>query len=83
MTIDTLTNEQRANLDYLNHFYSKNISAHIKLFRTNSEGKNIFLNGFLIKKLTDTLFLMDERKLGKINISLFEVKENGVMEERK
>jgi hypothetical protein len=82
MTIDNMTNENKSNLDLLNYFYDNKISVHIKLLRTNPRGKNIFLNGLIIDKLSDTLFLINERMLGKIRISLFEIKPSGVMEGR-
>lgn len=84
MTNDNMTNDEKGNLDKLNFFYSEKISVHIKLRRTDNNGKNIFLNGTLTEKLTDTLFLIKERMLGEVRVSIFEIKENGVyeMEER-
>jgi hypothetical protein len=83
MINDNLTNEQLTNLDKLNSFYNNKISVHIKLLRTNPQGQNIFLNGLLIEKDSETLFVLKERVLGEIRISLYEIKSDGVTEERK
>ena len=80
MTIDNMTNEQKTNLDNLNYFYSIKEKVHIKLLRTDNNGKNIFLNGIIISKFSDTLFLINERFLGEIRLSLYEVKPNGICE---
>lgn len=82
MTKDNMTNEQRANLDKLNYFYNSGKLVHIKLLRTDNNGKNIFLNGRIVSRESDTLFLLNERFLGHIRVSLFELKDNGIEEGR-
>lgn len=83
MGIDNLTGDQLANLDKLIFYYQEKVSAHILLSRTNTEGQHIFLNGILTEQLTDTLFEISERVLGKIRVSLFEIKDDGVTEDKK
>jgi len=82
MTTKNLTTEQLSNLDKLQFFYEEQMQVHLKLRRTNENGIHIFLNGFITEKLTDTLFLIKERKLGDIRVSLFEIRDDGVFEER-
>jgi hypothetical protein len=82
MTKDKLTQDELTNLDKLEFFYNEKIKVHLKLRRTDNFGKNIFLNGFIKERLTDTLFLMDERLLGELRVSLFEIKIDGVGEFR-
>lgn len=80
MTNDTMTNDEKINLDKLNYFYNKKIDVHIKLLRKDYNGKNIFLNGSLIEKYTDSLFLIKEKKLGELRVHILEIKPNGVFE---
>ena len=82
MTEINLTPANLSNLDKLQFFYEEQMQVHIKLNRKNELGKNIFLNGIITSKLTDTLFLVNERMLGDIRISLFEIRDDGVFEER-
>lgn len=82
MTIENLTQDERTNLDKLEFFFNEKIKVHLKLRRTDHLGRNIFLNGFITNKLTDTLFLMDEKVLGDTRVSLFEIRNDGVFEER-
>jgi|GEM_PF-3180051 len=82
MTTENLTQDERTNLDKLKFFFEEKIQVHLKLRRTNEKGIHIFLNGFITEKLTDTLFLIKERKLGDVRVSLFEIRNDGVFEER-
>jgi len=82
MTQDNLTNEQRANLEKLNYFFENKIPIHLKLERKNELGKNIFLNAQITKKDSDTLFILNEKVLGEIRLSIFELRDNGVFEMR-
>lgn len=80
MTINNMTNEEKANLDKLVYFYDSKIKVHIKLLRTDKNGKNIFMNGMIVSRLSDRLFLINERVLGYVRLSISEIKPNGVME---
>lgn len=80
MINDKLTDKNLSNLDKLNFYFNEKIKVHLLLKRVNDRGQNIFLNGFLINKLSETLFEVDEKILGKIRVSLFEIKEDGVEE---
>jgi len=82
MTNDILTNDQKINLDYLNEFYKSKSKVHIRLLRTDNSGNNIFFNCVIKEKLSETMFIINDRILGDIKISLFEIKENGVSEFR-
>ena len=77
MINENLTNDEKSNLDKLNFFYSEKVYVHIKLKRTDNFGKHIFFNGKLKRKLTDTLFLLEERVLGDTEVSIFEIKNEG------
>ncbi len=78
MTNENLTNEEKSNLDKLNYFYENKLKTHILLKRTDGKGNHIFQNGYLINKLSDRLWLMQEDVLGPIRISISEIKDNGV-----
>lgn len=80
MTNYNMTKDEQANLDKLVYFLDSKIEVHIKLLRTDHKDKNIFLNGFVAARLSDRLFLINERVLGDIRLSLSEIKPNGVME---
>jgi hypothetical protein len=82
MINNDLTNEQKINLDYINGFYLDNKPIHIELLRVDYNGRHIFLNGILNEKISDTLFIIKERRLGNIRVSLFEIKDNGISEFR-
>lgn len=83
--VDNMTYEERANSDKLDFYFEEKIAVHIILKRKNERGQNIFHNGSLKEKLSDRLWLIDERVLGEIRISVSEIKEDGVyeMEEKK
>ena len=78
MTQDNLTQEEQINSDNLNSFMNDKIEAHILLKRLNPQGKNIFLNGFIIKKSTERTWIINERVLGEIRVSIAEIKDNGI-----
>lgn len=80
MTNDTMTNDQKINLDNLNYYFKKSKDVHIKLLRKDHNNKNIFLNGKLKEKFSDSLFIMNEKKLGEIRLHILEIKPNGVFE---
>lgn len=83
MTKDKMTNEELINLDKLNSFYSKKIPVHLKLLRKNFKGQNIFLNGLLIDKDSETVFVIDEKVLGELRVSIYEIRPNGVFKEER
>jgi hypothetical protein len=78
MEHETMTQEERSNLEKMNYSFSVGEKVHIKLKRTNEKGKNIFLNGHFKEKLTTTLFTFQENVLGEIRISLSEIRDNGI-----
>lgn len=75
-----MTTDEQINLDNLIYFLESKKRIHIKLLRTDHNGKHIFLNGILIVRLSDRLFLLKERILGEIRVSLAEIKPNGIRE---
>ena len=80
MTKDNMTTNEKINLDNLIYFLESKKMVHIKLLRTDHNGKHIFLNGTFVVRLSDRLFLLNERILGDIRVSLAEIKPNGIME---
>jgi hypothetical protein len=80
MTIDKLTEEEKIISDRLDSFFKDLVHIHILLKRTNQFGANIFLNGTLTKKSTDKVWILQERVLGEIRVSISEIKD--VEEER-
>lgn len=83
MTNENMTKDERVNLDKLDFFFQEKIRVHLKLRRTNNQGKSIFLNGLIKEKLTDTLFLLEDKVLGDVRVSLFELRDDGVSEEKR
>jgi len=73
-----MTNDQKINLDNLNYYFNKKIKVHIKLLRKDHNNKNIFLNGELIEKFSDSLFILQEQKLGEVRVHILEIRPNGV-----
>jgi hypothetical protein len=78
MTQDNLTQEENINNDKLETYYSEKIKVHLILKRTDNEKKNIFLNGFLLRKASDRVWILNERVLGEIRVAISEIKEDGV-----
>lgn len=75
MNQDELLPEERAVLDKLNYFYDNKIKVHLKLHKNLPDGRRIFYNGILIEKNNDTIWVLNEKVLGNITISLYEIKE--------
>ena len=80
MAYETMTNEERANTDKLDFYFQEKIKVHIILKRTNKEGRNIFLNGLILEKLTPRVWMLRERILGDVRIAISEIREDGVKE---
>ena len=74
MTDDTLTQDEKINEDILNSFYSENIKVHIILKRTDRENKNIYLNGLLLRKASERVWVLQERVLGEVRVAISEIK---------
>ena len=82
---DNMTYEERANFDKLDFYWKEKIKVHLILKRTNENGKHIFLNGSIKEKINDRLWVIEEKVLGEVRVSISEILNDGVfeMEEKK
>lgn len=75
MIDDRYTTEDRINLDKINYYYDKKLPCHIILKRVLQNGKHSWLNALVTEKHSDTLFVLKEKELGEIRLSIFEIKD--------
>jgi len=80
MNNEILNNEEQSNSDKLDFYYQEKMLVHLVLKREISPGINVFLNGYVIKKLTDRIWLIKDRKIGEVRVSISEIKPYGVNE---
>lgn len=71
-------NDARINDELLQSYFKESISIHIVLKRILSNGKNSWLNGKLLRKTTDNVWVLQERELGEIRVSINEIVPNGI-----
>lgn len=70
--------EEKANTDKLLFYFQEKIIVHIILKREISPGKNVFINGLIVRNPNDRLWIIDDRKLGEIRVSISEIAPWGV-----
>jgi len=80
MTNEEMTHEERANTDKLEFFYDEKVLVHVILKREISPGKNVFLNGEIIRRPSDRLWIINDRKMGEVRVSISEIVPWGVKE---
>lgn len=74
MINETMTNEERGLTDKLQFFFEEKIEVHFKLHRRLPTGEPVFLNGLIKERSNERVWLLQERKLGEIRISISEIK---------
>ena len=80
MTKEGMTYEEKANTDKLLFYFQEKMNVHIILKREVSPGKNVFINGLIVRNSSDRLWIIDDRKLGEIRVSISEIVPWGVYE---
>lgn len=80
MTDEEMIYEEKANTDKLLFYFQEKITVHIILKREISPGKNVFINGLIVRNPNDRLWIIDDRKLGEIRVSISEIVPWGVYE---
>jgi len=78
MRDDLRNDEEYANTDKLDFFYYEKVKCHIILKRKLKNGNNVFLNGFVLDKLSNRLYLFKDEVLGEIRIAISEIAGDGV-----
>ena len=71
-------NDAMINDELLQSYFNESISVHIVLKRILNNGKNSWLNGKLLRKATENVWVLQERELGEIRVSINEIVPNGV-----
>lgn len=71
-------NEENSNDELLHSFFKDSIPVHIVLKRILKNGKNSWLNGLLVGKATDKVWILQERELGEVRVALGEIADFGV-----
>lgn len=82
MINEEMTNDERANTDKLEFYYNEKFKVHIVLNREISPGKKAWLNGEILRRPTDRLWIIDEVKMGEVRVSISEIAPWGVDELR-
>jgi hypothetical protein len=75
MTNEEMTNEERANSDKLNSYFSEDKNVHLTLIRKLPDGRSVWLNGKLIRQSSERVWILQERVLGEIRVSISEIKD--------
>lgn len=75
---NNMTEEERANSDKLEAFMSEKKKVHVVLKRKDNSDRNIFLNGYILRKVTPRVFVIREDVLGEIRLSISEIIRDGV-----
>lgn len=82
MKNEEMTYEEKANTDKLLFYFQEKITVHIFLKRKLQNGKSVFINGLIVRNPNGRLWIIDDRKLGEIRISISEIAPWGVDEFR-
>ncbi len=82
MKQEEMTYEERANSDKLEFYYNEKFKVHIVLKREVSPGKKAWLNGEIIRRPTNRLWIINEKKMGEVRVSISEIASDGVSELR-
>jgi len=73
MIDENMNYEERAILDKLRFYYDEKIEVHITLRKLMPNGSHAWLNGSLMPSAIERLWLVDERKLGEVRVSISEI----------
>ena len=73
-----LSDDERANNDLLEFYFQERVPVHIFLKKLTQDGKSCWLNGLIIRKATDRVWILQERKLGEVRIAISEISAFGV-----
>ena len=82
MKNDMMTYEEKANTDKLEFYFNEKIIVHIILKREIHPGKKMFFNGIIIRHPSDRLWILKDRVIGEVRISISEIVPCGVSEFR-
>lgn len=82
MMNNEMTYEEKANTDKLEFYYNEKIKVHLVLKREVSPGKNVWMNGEILRRPTDRLWIIKDRCLGEVRVSISEIAVDGVSEFR-
>ena len=80
MTQEEMTHDEKANTDKLEFYFNEKVKVHITLNREATPGKNAWLNGEIVRHPTDRLWIVRDRDLGEVRLSISEIKPWGVNE---
>jgi len=78
MTQEEMTYEEKANTDKLEFYFNEKFKVHIILKREVSPGKKAWLNGNIVLRPTDRLWIINDRELGEVRLSISEIASGGV-----
>lgn len=80
MINEEMTNEEKANTDKLEYYFREKIKVHIVLKREISLGKKAWINGPIIRRPSNRLWIINDIILGEIRLSISEIASWGVNE---
>ena len=82
MKNEEMTQQEKVNTDKLEFYYNEKIKVHIVLMREVSPGKKSWINGEIVRKPSDRLWIILDRKIGEVRVSISEIAADGVSEFR-
>lgn len=75
-----MTNEERANTDKLDFYFQEKMKVHIVLKRILDNGKHSWIRGFLIRRPSERLWIINDPVLKEVRLSISEIVDGGVYE---
>lgn len=75
-----MTHEEKANNDKLEFYFSEKIKVHIVLKREICLGKNVWMNGLIIRRPSERFWIINDAVLGEVRLSISEIAPWGVYE---
>ncbi len=70
-----MNQDEKINSDKLDSFFKDKIKVHIVLNRRLLNGTFSWLNGFIIKRSSERVWIIKEDKLGEVRLSISEIKD--------
>ena len=75
-----MNDEEKGNVDKLEFYFQEKMIVHLILKKKTKEGKNFYLNGLIVKKISKRLWIIKDRELGEVRVSISEIAPWGVNE---
>lgn len=74
---DEMNYEEKVNTDKLEFYFNEKVKVHI-ILKKEINGKNIFINGLIVRNTDKKLWIINDRMLGEIRLYVSEIAPFGV-----